>query len=893
MKPIQFPLFLIPLLPLLGAAISLIFGQRMRRQSVHLVAVGAVVSACVVALIAIFGHWIGDVSLWSLRAGWPVGTGHGYGAPRLVDTAYTWIASGGLEIKAGFMLDPLSAIMVLVVTFVGALIHIYSCGYMAGDKDYARYFGYLNLFTGSMLILVLGDNLVLMFVGWEGVGLCSYLLIGFWYEKDANASAGKKAFIVNRIGDFGFILGMLLLWATVGTLDYSQLAANAPEALLDKRWHLFYQGVDMLTGQKMYLLDVQPAQLIGLSLFIGAMGKSAQIPLYIWLPDAMAGPTPVSALIHAATMVTAGVYMVVRLNFIYVLSPTVMLIVASVGALTALYAATIAFTQNDIKKVLAYSTVSQLGFMFTAVGVGAFGAGIFLLATHAFFKACLFMCAGAVIHALHEEQDIREMGGLRKYLPVTHWTFLVSCVAIAGLPFFSGFFSKDMIILGTAVNTFAKTDPGVLMLTPGVVKIWTYCLYGVLTLASLCTAFYMFRLYALTFLGKNRTKADVIAKLHTPSNSMRWPLIILAGGAATLGVLGLPAVMAGSGTFKLFGMKLTNGFIFFAGAVTAAQLLLLMAYFFANKVVATHGEEKPASTVWIVQVPVTVIAALLVFLGVWAWKPILWGKTIPADFINTWLAQSVPGRSGITVKAGYTHHLDVAPYIQVSHSWEWIFMGIATVLAIVGVALALAIYRRGPSQPVGSLVASLGWFYRLVHDKYRIDELYDFVIIRPLTWFAWFLRKGVDEFLIDKVLVTGVSYLVYGLGWVGAQLQSGRSRQYIAAVLVGLAVMIFLVVRPTTTMTLRVKGNVVHVRAGTAADKVVGVAGGKFRTKVGVDCNDNGKIEPNERAATPTSWVNCQFDKPGKQKIKMIVDDKRFGTRSETTRVVTIGKERR
>jgi len=883
MKPIQFPLFLIPLLPLLGAAILMIFGSRMRRQSVHLVAVGAVIAAFVVGFVAIFGHWFGDVSLWSLRAGWPVGTGHGYGAPRLVDTAYTWIASGGLEIKAGFLLDPLAAVMVLVVTIVGSLIHIYSCGYMAGDRDYARYFGYLNLFTGAMLLLVLADNLVLMFVGWEGVGLCSYLLIGFWYEKDANASAGKKAFIVNRIGDFGFILGMLLLWATVGTLDYTELAAGAPEALLDKRWHFFYQGVDMLSGQKVYLLTLQPVQLIAVSLFIGAMGKSAQIPLYIWLPDAMAGPTPVSALIHAATMVTAGVYMVARLNFIYILTPGVMLFVALVGAGTALYAATIAFTQNDIKKVLAYSTVSQLGFMFAAVGVGAFGAGIFHLATHAFFKACLFMCAGAVIHALHEEQDVREMGGLRRWLPVTHWTFLVSCIVIAGLPFFSGFFSKDMIILGSMVNQLGKANGAVMAVTPGWMKGITFAVYGLLTVASVCTAFYMFRLYALTFLGKNRTNPEVIAKLHTPSNSMRWPLIVLAGGATVLGVLGLPPVMTGG----------NGAYVFFGGTILAAGFLIWMAFFFANKVDPAHGEDTPPSTMWIVQVPVTIIAAVLVFLGAWAKWPLLLGKTIPADYINTWLAQSVPAYTFVGIKTGFAHQITVAPYVQVSHSWEWILMGIATLGAIVGVGSALVVYRRGPSQAIGSLVASMGWLYRLVYDKYRIDELYDFVIIRPLTWFAWFLRMGIDEFLVDKVLVTGVSYVVYGMGWIGTQFQTGRSRQYIAALLVGLGVMIFMVARPTSTMTLRVKGNVVHVRAGRATDKVVGVAKGANRTKVGVDCNGNGKIEPNERAATPTSWVNCRFDKPGKKKIRMIVEDKRFGTRSETTRVVTIKKERR
>jgi NADH-quinone oxidoreductase subunit L len=884
MKPIHFPLFLIPLLPLLGAAISLIFGRRMRRQSVHLVAVGAVVAACVVALVAIFGHLFGDVSLWSLRQGWF--RSGATGAPRMIDTAYTWIASGGLEIKAGFLLDPLSAVMVLVVTVVGSLIHIYSCGYMAADKDYARFFGYMNLFTGAMLILVLADNLVLTFVGWEGVGLCSYLLIGFWYEKDANASAGKKAFIVNRIGDFGFILGMLLIWATVGTLDYVELASGSGyQALLAKNWHFFYQGVDMLTGQKVYLLSVQPAHLIAICLFIGAMGKSAQIPLYVWLPDAMAGPTPVSALIHAATMVTAGVYMVARLNFLYILSPGIMLFVASIGAVTALYAATIAFAQNDIKKVLAYSTVSQLGFMFTAVGVGAFGAGIFHLATHAFFKACLFLCAGAVIHALHEEQDIREMGGLRKLLPVTHWTFLVSCVTIAGLPFFSGFFSKDMIILGTAVNTLTKANNDVLMLTPAVIKYWTYTLWGILSLASLCTAFYMFRLYALTFLGANRTNPEVIAKLHTPSNSMRWPLIILAGGATLLGVLGLPSVMAGK----------DYGIYFFAGTILAAAFLIWLAFFFANDVDASHGEDKPASTLWIVQVPLTAIAALLVFLGACAKWPILMGKIIPPDYINKWLALSVPAFDNVKIKTGYL--VDVAKgNPNVSHHWELIFMGIATLLAIVGVGAALAIYRRGPSQPIGSLVASMGGLYRLIYDKYRIDELYDLLIVRPLTWFAWFLRVGVDEFLVDKVLVTGVSYVVYGLGWLGTQLQSGRARQYIAAVLVGLGVMIFLVTRPVSPlspMTLKVRGNTVHVRAGSTTDKVVGVAHGAFKTRVAVDCNGDGKIQANEKAATPTSWVNCRFAKPGKHKIRMVVEDKRFGTRSETTRVATIAKERR
>lgn len=880
MRPIQFPLFLIPLLPLLGAAISLIFGRRMRRQSVHLVAVGAVVAACVVALVAIFGHLLGDVSLLSLRSDWIKFTEPG--APRLVNTAYTWIAAGDVKITAGFMLDPLSAVMVLVVTFVGSLIHIYSCGYMGQDPDYARYFGYLNLFTGSMLILVLADNLVLTFVGWEGVGLCSYLLIGFWYEKSANATAGKKAFVVNRIGDFGFLLGMLLLWATVGTLNYAELQAlaDSPAALLDKRWHFFFEGYDFATGQARYLITLNPAEIIGICLFVGAAGKSAQLPLYIWLPDAMAGPTPVSALIHAATMVTAGVYMVARLNYIYLLSPPVMLIIALVGAATALFAASIAFAQNDIKKVLAYSTVSQLGFMFAAVGVGAFGAGIFHLATHAFFKACLFMCAGAVIHALHEEQDIREMGGLRKKLPVVHWTFLVSCVAIAGIPFFSGFFSKDMIILGSAVNTIGKVNGDVVTWNAAAMAVITYIIYGLLTVASLFTAFYMFRLYALTFLGENRTDAKVIATLHTPSNSMRWPLIILAGGATVLGVFGLPPVLQGK----------YGGGMFLGGTVLAAAFLLWLGYMFANQVDPAHGESDPPSTWGIVQIPLTVIAAVYVFLGAWAWKPILLGKLLPAEYINTWLSQSIPALNSIGVKATYAHHITVHPYIVPSHKSEWVFMGIATVLAFVGVGTALALYRRGPSPAIGSLVARMGWFYRLVLDKWRIDELYGLLIVRPITWFAWFLRKGIDEFLVDKVLVTGISYVVYGIGWVAAQLQTGRVRQYLAAVLVGLGVLTFLVTRPQTQFRATVMGNQVTVFPGNPGDKIIGVAKGKFMTRIGFDFDNDGKVD--KWLSTPTSGAGYVYQKPGKHKIRMVVEDPRFGTRSSSTRVVTIKEGR-
>ncbi|MFC1514248.1 NADH-quinone oxidoreductase subunit L, partial [candidate division KSB1 bacterium] len=341
---------------------------------------------------------------------------------QITHTIFTWINSGSLHVDFSLLFDPLSAVMALIVTGVSFLIHIYSAGYMHGDKGFARYFTYLNLFVMMMLILVLGDSYLLMFIGWEGVGLCSYLLIGFWYEDNAKADAGKKAFIVNRIGDFGFLLAMFLMFKVFGSLAYSEVFHEAES----------YAGYNDTAIVAITLL-----------LFVGAIGKSAQIPLFVWLPDAMAGPTPVSALIHAATMVTAGVYMVARSNLLYALAPTSMLVVAIVGALTALFAATIGIAQNDIKKVLAYSTVSQLGYMVMAVGVGAFSAGIFHLMTHAFFKALLFLGAGSVIHALSGEQDMRYMGGLKDRLPVTFKTMFVATLAIAGAPLLSGFFSKD------------------------------------------------------------------------------------------------------------------------------------------------------------------------------------------------------------------------------------------------------------------------------------------------------------------------------------------------------------------------------------------------------------------------------------------------------------------
>src|SRR5450432_1481659 len=411
----NFPLHLIPFMPFLGAAFLFLFGRKLSRDWVLIVAAGAIGASAMLSFDAFFSR---------LPAA---------GEGGLTDTLWTWMSAGDLKVDVAFRLDALSGLLCLVITFIGFLIHVYAQGYMEHDPDYPPFFAYLNLFCGSMLVLVLGDSLPVMFVGWEGVGLCSYLLIGFWYQETPNASAGKKAFITNRIGDFGFLIGIFLTFQATGTLRFSEITSMATAG-------------SVLTAP--YWLGLPMAFWIGTFLFVGAAGKSAQIPLYVWLPDAMAGPTPVSALIHAATMVTAGVYMVARMHAVYVLSPGAMAIVALVGAATALFAAVIGFAQNDFKKVLAYSTISQLGFMFAGVGTANFSGGVFHLFTHAFFKAGLFLCAGSVMHAMSGSGDITIMGGLRKKIPWTHGVFLVCWLAICGVPFFSGFFSKDSIISG-------------------------------------------------------------------------------------------------------------------------------------------------------------------------------------------------------------------------------------------------------------------------------------------------------------------------------------------------------------------------------------------------------------------------------------------------------------
>jgi NADH-quinone oxidoreductase subunit L len=499
-------LWLIPAVPLAGAALNgllaLAYAKRERGPSERLVAL----VGCAAPLVSFF---VVAKLFLAMRALTPE-------ARLFEQSLFTWIVAGPVRVEWAYWVDALSLVMLLIVTGIGSLIHIYSVGYMHGDRGFARFFSYLNLFMFAMLTLVMAKNLPLLFVGWEGVGLCSYLLIGFWYKDLANAAAGKKAFVVNRIGDLAFLIGMFILFVTSG--------------------HLGAATLDVPTLREMALVHHDAFAKVGVAacvlLFIGACGKSAQIPLYVWLPDAMAGPTPVSALIHAATMVTAGVYMIARLNFLYDLAPEAGAVVAAIGGATAIFAATIGFAQRDIKKVLAYSTVSQLGYMFLAVGVGAYAAGIFHLLTHAFFKACLFLGAGSVIHGLSGEQDMFKMGQLSKHMKTTWATFLISAFAIAGIPPLAGFFSKDEI-LWSAFNAHVGPE-------------WLPRALWMVGLATAgMTAFYVFRAVFLTFHGKDNVSHEAKHHLHESPPVMTIPLVVLAAGAVLAGFLGVPTVLGG------------------------------------------------------------------------------------------------------------------------------------------------------------------------------------------------------------------------------------------------------------------------------------------------------------------------------------------------------------
>ena len=527
--------YLVPLFPLLGFLVNGLFRKSLSKSMIGIIGSGAMLASFVVSLLIFF-----DVK-------------NGGGATVQL---FNFIHVGSLVIPFEFLVDPLSSLFLLIITGIGFLIHLYSTAYMHEEEPmhFGRYFAYLNLFVFSMLLLVLGGNYVIMFIGWEGVGLCSYLLIGFWFKNNNYNAAAKKAFIMNRIGDLGFLLAVFWLIVKLGTVSYASVFAAVSQ------------------------LSATDITIITTLLFVGAMGKSAQIPLYTWLPDAMAGPTPVSALIHAATMVTAGIYMIARSNILYTMAPATQTLVAVIGLSTAIFAATIALKQNDIKKVLAYSTVSQLGYMFLGLGVGAYTGAVFHVMTHAFFKALLFLGAGSVIHAMHHEQDITKMGGLKSKLPITHLTFLLGCIAIAGVPPFSGFFSKDEILMAAYA-----TNP-----------IFYYVGMG----GALLTAFYMFRLYSLTFLGNFRGTAHQQEHLHESPIAMTLPLMVLAFFAVVAGFIGIP---------ELF-------------APNAHALEHFLAPVFAGSAALTHAHHLAHSTEWILMGTATTIILIVIVYAVTKFK---------------------------------------------------------------------------------------------------------------------------------------------------------------------------------------------------------------------------------------------------------------------------------
>ena len=690
-------LLLIPVLPFVGFLVNAFFGRRLPKS-----VSGGVACA---AMIASFGV--------SVAAVWSVVSSH----HAISQTAFTWMASGELAVPFEFRLDNLSSLMILVITGIGSLIHIYSTGYMHDepDSEYARYFSYLNLFAAFMLVLVLGANFPVMFVGWEGVGLCSYLLIGFWFKKKSASDAGKKAFIVNRIGDFGFILGMLLLFVTFGTLDFQQLAAAVSTRAAETA------GIGIITAATLLL-------------FLGATGKSAQIPLYVWLPDAMEGPTPVSALIHAATMVTAGVYMIGRNAVLFSLAPMTLSVVAGIGVATALMAGTIALVQNDIKRVLAYSTVSQLGYMFLAMGVGAYAAGIFHLYTHAFFKALLFLGSGAVIHALAGEQDLRNMGGLKKHLPITYWTFLIGTLAIAGFPGLAGFFSKDEILW----RTYTAHHPGFHTL-----------LYVIGLVTAFLTATYMFRLVFLAFHGERRHEAPPEhpeEEEPVAHHSTRPAASLMAGHDAHTDVA--PA----------------------SAKTTADKHASHDHGDAAHDHAHGHGghihDAPPAMAFALIVLAIGSVVAG--YVGV----PHALGGS---NWIETFLHPAF-------VAPGADHAAEAVAHGEAST--ELMLMGLSIGLAFAGIGLAWYFWLRNRAAS-DRMARSFGGVHRLLLNKYYVDEIYDAAIVQPIklvsTGGLW---KGLDAGVIDGS-VNGVGLGVRGGSGLLRRLHTGSIRAYAASLFLG------------------------------------------------------------------------------------------------------------
>lgn len=619
-------IWLVPLLPFLGFVINGLGRNSLSKGLVGVIGSGVILASFIISLF-IFFSLNGD-------------------AQKSHEVfLFDWISAGKLHIPLSFLVDPLSSIMLLIITGIGFLIHLYSTSYMHDDAGFGKFFSYLNLFVFFMLLLVLGSNYIVMFIGWEGVGLCSYLLIGFWYTNSAYASAAKKAFVMNRIGDLGFLLGVFLIFNTFGSVEFAKV---------------FPLAANMMPGK-------ETLTLITILLFIGACGKSAQLPLFTWLPDAMAGPTPVSALIHAATMVTAGIYMIARSSVLFDLAPFTQNIIAIIGTATALIAAIIALTQTDIKKVLAYSTVSQLGYMFLGLGVGAYTGSFFHVLTHAFFKALLFLGAGSVIHAMHHEQDMRHMGGLRKKLPVTFLTMMIGTIAIAGLPPFSGFFSKDEIL----ANAYEHNK-----------VLWAIGLF-----TAFLTAFYMFRMMFLTFSGKYRGTHHAESHIHESPKAMTIPLIILAVLAAIGGVINIPHVFGG----------------------------------------------------------------------------------------NEWLAHWLS-----PVVAQHELGLD--------HATEYALMGVSVLAALAATIYAYSKYVKGAHVPVAD-EAPRSALAKLSYNKFYLDEVYDFLITKPLDALSKFFYRILDNKVIDGI--------VNGLGWSTSEaskgirlLQSGNVGFYIFMMVFGIVALL-------------------------------------------------------------------------------------------------------
>ncbi|MEO6050866.1 MAG: NADH-quinone oxidoreductase subunit L [Pyrinomonadaceae bacterium] len=709
-------LSLIIFAPLAGAVINWLIGGRLRSETFSgLVACGTIAISTIVAFMIAFGIGTSNPGALFAPEGKPI-----------LDHLWTWIQVGGFRADFGLGMDRLSGIYALFVTFVGLLIHIFATGYMKGDAGFYRFFAYLNLFMFSMLTLVLADNFLLMFVGWEGVGLCSYLLIGFYLKKDEARKAAKKAFVMNRIGDWGVLIGIFLVFTLTGSISFFDKSVDGTQVA--SALNIFAEMAKDPFG--LGTIVAGGITSVAVLLFIGATGKSAQIPLFTWLPDAMAGPTPVSALIHAATMVTAGVYMVVRCNAIYQNAPTAMFIVAMIGAATAIFAATIGLAQNDIKKVLAYSTVSQLGYMFLACGVGAFVAAIFHVMTHAFFKALLFLGSGSVIHGMHHEQDMRKMGNLRKYMPVTFFTMMMGWLAICGIPIWAGFFSKDEILF----RTFAAPD------LPGN---WNYVLWGVGLLTAVLTAVYMTRLMLMTFFGSERFHDEIEGdhghdvhgddhasadaddeedhhhipqdfKPHESPWTMTVPLIVLAVLSTVGGLVGIPyalSSLAGKGDINIFEHIL---------------------------------------------------------------EPVIAKVGIKAEHSGSKERGSTPATTGESATAKTGEHI-VEEHNAEELTTERLLAGLSVLLALSGIAIGWTMFSKTPLRKMP----------KILEQKWRIDELYNGYIVDPITNLSRnTLWKGFDLGFVDGI-VNGIGHFVMEFGSVVRQLQVGFVRSYAAIILIG------------------------------------------------------------------------------------------------------------